>query len=138
MRFLVSFVTTFLFFGFSGASLAHTEESTIQQATTDRKLGPGDKGYKHFELHEAYQKLYSSGKCNCKTGECRPTKYRLNAKSSSGADVLVDGVWYPAPIEALRPPKAVPEELWRDDAHVCAFITQQGMVIECVIINIPT
>jgi len=101
-------------------------------------LQPGDLGYKHTEeRHKAYQEFFRGGRCNCNTGQCRATIARPNKESPSGIDMKIDGKWYPIPAEVLHR-KAIPEELKRDEAHVCAFrpVTPRTTPpIECAIYN---
>ncbi|HEX9609097.1 MAG TPA: hypothetical protein VGA06_02725 [Candidatus Paceibacterota bacterium] len=92
--------------------------------------------YRHEELHQYYQKLFSQGKCNCKTGQCRPTTYRLDSSSPSGVEVQIDGTWHDPPPESLLHKNQIPPELWHYDAHVCAYPNNNGgYVIECTVIN---
>lgn len=103
--------------------------------TGAEELQPGDRGYKHSEMHLYYQELFSGGKCNCQKGECRPTLYRLNANSPSGVQVILNRQWVDVPYEAIQPRQSVPPELWVDMAHICAFVVNGRLVVECAIIN---
>lgn len=103
---------------------------------------PGDFGYRHDELHPFYQKVFSSGKCSCSSGECRPTRARASRKSPVGVEVLINRVWCPVSTEALitqEDKKSIPAELRVDEAHVCAgeLTDSHGCPVEqeCVIIN---
>lgn len=115
------------------ASVAHAAEPST---STPQTLGPGDKGYKHDEFHEHYQKLFKDGDCYCRTGQCRPTIYRIDPTSPSRIEVKIDGGWYDVPVKALRTKQSVPPELWHESAHVCAYPRPTGgYEIECAIIN---
>ena len=129
------------------------------------ELKPGDFGYKHSEHHHtyqqigrtrvaelpsdlseqelrgAYEKIFTTGKCHCAAGECRPTEYRANRNAKSGFDVKIDGAWCEVPMKAWLPNEKVPAELLVDPAHVCAEKAPQNQAcpppdnIECVIIS---
>lgn len=106
--------------------------------------GLGDKGYLAEEYGSTYQLLYSSGKCYCKSGYCRPTKLRESPDAvETGYQVLIDGDWYNVPRASLHNEKTLSPELWEmlsgnGDGHVCAYPILDSdvvadMVIECVI-----
>jgi hypothetical protein len=103
-----------------------------------KSLGPGDTGYMHEELHGVYRTFFG-GKCPCTVGECRPTVIRPSAARGSGMDVLVDGVWYPVPEDAIKLRHGIPSELLQFPAHVCARQHYDSgkptPVIECVVYN---
>jgi hypothetical protein len=103
------------------------------------KLGPGDQGYRHEELHELYQGFFQ-GKCPCSIGECRPTMVRPNAAVPDTAmEVLIDGSWYPVPKDAVKLRENIPIQLLTYPAHVCArryyLSGRLAPLIECVIYN---
>lgn len=102
------------------------------------ELQLGDKGYRHTEMHPYYQKLFGNGRCNCHTGECRPTDYRNSRQSPSGVQVLHNRVWIDVPVEAIQPRQSVPPELWQDPAHICAYENNGAILVECAIINAGT
>ncbi|HEY4502247.1 MAG TPA: hypothetical protein VJH21_00230 [Candidatus Paceibacterota bacterium] len=129
------------------AYFAHDEyqdayKDLLVEVNTD--LQPGDKGYRTNEFDPLYQELYSSGKCNCKHGYCRPTDVRstiLGAKS--GYDVVVNRHWFPVPLDALQHERTLSKELMRKlmkkgvRAHVCAYddpTVPGGQRIECVVL----
>lgn len=102
-------------------------------------LKPGDYGYMHKCLHEAYKKLYEKAKCHCHTGYCRPTHLRTH---NGVRQVLISGHWYDVADEALRGRNKIPEELWHQPGHVCARPTGNTLSdgrpeqdTECVVDN---
>lgn len=105
------------------------------QAFANDELGPGDKGYRHEEMHPFYKLLFGQGRCNCHTGECRPTIYRTDNRSPSGIQVILNGEWIDVPQESIQMKQSVPPELWPDPAHICAFMRNGELVVECAIIN---
>jgi hypothetical protein len=165
---IVTFLLTTLFTGITTAAWSqhrHQDEVVVLQ--------PGDKDYEHERYHEPYQrfwrhvngvddlqpsdhnymsekfgptykKLYAGGKCACKAGYCRPTKWRLTELGApSGYDILVNRQWMPVPEGALHNEKTLPPELWAElmkdaDAHVCAYPDESvvgfGQRIECAIV----
>ncbi len=134
----------------STTASAQPTQSELPKADRDRcnKVGPdgqplllrpGDEGYRHACLHQYYKQLYDAGKCHCHTGYCRPTRIRYVAGIS---EVLISGVWYEFPREALKRKAEVPPELWEHEAHVCAHplggTDEKGrpkVNIECVMEN---
>lgn len=116
------------------------DEPDCREYWPDGKLKqPGDYGYGHRCLHPEYRKLYSSGKCHCHTGACRPTRFR---EGQNGTEVLIDGNWYTFSPEALRRKNVVPEGLWPQEGHVCALPTGKLLpdgrpehILECVLDN---
>lgn len=101
--------------------------------------GPGDRGYRHEELHDYYQS-YFKGKCPCADGECRPTIVRPNAAvPGTGMEVLIDGQWFAVPEKVLQTRINIPPELLVYPAHVCARPTWVDgayvPMIECVVFN---
>lgn len=126
-----------------------------------KTLGLGDYGYKHLELHTAYQelskrladatplpdetkkalgdaygKIFGSGRCHCSTGQCRPTTYRSDEYSPTGVDLFVDGKWCAVPKSAFLSREelkrvGVPEILMMFDAHVCASDSNIDLVTGC-------
>lgn len=107
----------------------------------ESKLLPGDKGFRHKQMHPFYQKLFAKGKCACHTGECRPTIYRSSSTSPSGVQVVLNRVWIDVPKAAIQEKMSVPPELWVDPAHICAFedrdegMRKKHIKVECAIIN---
>lgn len=102
------------------------------------ELQPGDKGYRHGEFHESYQKFFDQGRCNCSTGECRATEFRPNDESLTGIQVKVEGKWCDVSKKALIQPKdGIPPQLWGAQAHVCAYdsiVSDKCPYIECAVI----
>jgi hypothetical protein len=163
---LLVLIAAFLMFGMGG-SWSHDLK---YQETKD--LQPGDVGYDHERYHETYkrlvttvngdslqpsdekymsdkfgptyQKLYSGGKCSCKSGYCRPSKWRpTELGSPTGYDILVNRQWVPVPKGALHNEKTLPLELWKElmrgaSAHVCAYpdvnVKHFGQRVECAIV----
>lgn len=108
----------------------------------NQTLGPGDKGYRLDEFQPTYRGVYSSGKCACKSGYCRPTDTRpTELGSPTGKDILVQGVWMPVPMDSLQNEKTLTPELMQAlltgaHAHVCAYPDSSapyGYRIECSI-----
>lgn len=107
-------------------------------------LEPGDENYRKDELGDTYQHLYDEGKCACKSGYCRPTKYRrTELGADSGWDVIVNRVWVPVPLYALHHEGTLSRELFNElmataDAHVCAYTNwrsiERKVEIECAIV----
>ena len=108
------------------------------------ELTPGDEQYMSEEYGSTYKKLYRSGKCACKSGYCRPTKWRpTELGASTGYDILVNRQWMPVPEGALHNEKSLPPELWSElmsgaEAHACAYpdsrVANFGQRIECAIV----
>jgi hypothetical protein len=111
---------------------AHAQSTTTEAEPDCREYHangrlkqPGDYGYGHRCLHPHYQKLYSSGKCHCHTGACRPTVFRTRREKTGEVvrEVLIDRHWYTFDEATRRHKNAVPEALWSQDGHVCAMPT---------------
>jgi len=109
--------------------------AVLGSAVNAEELQPGDKGYRHNEMHPHYQQLFTSDRCVCGVGECRPTIYRIDEKSPSGIEVKLNGHWVSVPEHAILKNRSVPPELWNDPAHVCAYQSIGYTIVECAIIN---
>jgi hypothetical protein len=100
---------------------------------------PGDYGYKHWMYHASYQQLFGAlGHCACGDGECRVTDWRTTQlESPKGYDVIYQRSWYALPITAWMPddPKLIPADLFRERAHICAYVIDRKVVIACALIN---
>ena len=102
------------------------------------EMQPGDKGYKHNELHNSYQELFTSMKCSCGVGECRATVWKYSKTSPHGYAVKIDGNWYDLQQDTkLVNPDAVSTSLKVDPAHVCAYGFFKNFTIPCALINRP-
>jgi hypothetical protein len=106
-------------------------------------LGLGDEKYLQEKYGGTYKQLYSSGKCACKSGYCRPTLARpTQLDAETGYDVIINGEWVPVPKGTLHHEKSLSPELWaalmaEAGAHVCAYpdtTAPYGQRIECVIV----
>lgn len=115
-------------------------------------LGPGDEGYRKEELQSTYGELYSSQKCHCKSGYCRPTVVRpTQLAAETGLDILVNRAWRPIPKNSLHHERTLSPELMLKlfpphegiqtadgymRGHVCAYETESSgrLTIECAII----
>lgn len=98
--------------------------TTTSNAAQAEELKLGDKGYRHTEFHEHYQKVFTTTSCHCSTGECRPTDWKVGTPPKgpyTSFFVKVDGEWCPVRRDAMLEKKQVPPELWVDPAHVCAY-----------------
>ena len=120
------------------SALVLLNATTIPAYADDTTLLPGDKGYRHEEMHEHYQKLFDSGRCYCHTGECRPTIFRSEKESPSGIQVMVNGIWVDVPKESILQRSTIPKELWEYPAHVCVYGQGKQLKVECVVINATT
>ena len=81
------------------------------------------RGFQHCALHLEYQVAFAQWKCQCYTGQCRPTEFRRSrsANSVTGYEIMVDGQWFDIPAEAFRKERAnMTGPLLAWDAHVCA------------------
>ncbi len=119
-------------------------EEGIAEAKRKEPKQPGDNGYQKDDedLLPAYQKVFDSGKCNCSTGECRPTIFRSTqqtAENPRGVEVRVNRRWCPPSKNTVfLELRDIPTELTKDEAHVCAYgeADRSGCPhLECVRIN---
>ncbi|HVU75333.1 MAG TPA: hypothetical protein VHD38_00635 [Candidatus Paceibacterota bacterium] len=98
------------------------------------------RGFMHCELHPYYQIVFPKWGCNCSTGECRPTDFKLvepSAECPEGVMIMVDGVYCPVPRDALHKEKAtIPAALLQWPAHVCCLSTPPDPKITCAWINV--
>lgn len=99
---------------------AFTEAS--KQAELGTKNGLSD------TLKKGYEDVFSTLKCHCSTGQCRPTEpFRWN-NARHRLEGLVDGHWVHIPQEALKRvdmtkvrPDILAEMLSVSSAHICAI-----------------
>ncbi len=115
---------------------------------TEKRIGY--RGFDHCRLHADYQKVFPQAGCNCYTGQCRPTEWRLakahTADNPDGIEIYISGGWYPIPAGVLHKfygdagPRAVPMNMLDYDAHVCASDPSPGNPpqIECAWIKDPS
>lgn len=101
-------------------------------ANADQDLQPGDKGYRHTDFHGSYQAIFNSGRCNCHTGECRPTRYRI---VEGKLQMILNRKWVDIPDHAIQPRESVPANLWAEEAHICAFYVNGILNVECAIVT---
>ena len=106
------------------------------------------KGFKHCGYHSLYQTSFKDWNCQCYSGQCRPTEFRVapvTAANPVGLEVQINGSWFPIPENALRKERAnMSPELLKWMAHACAndpiFDEKKEKLvspphIECVWIN---
>ena len=109
------------------------------------------KGFKHCEYHSLYQTSFKDWNCQCYSGQCRPTEFRVapvTATNQTGLEVQINGSWFPIPQNALRKERAnMSPDLLKWMAHACAndptfeqldektIVVKAPPHIECVWIN---
>jgi len=131
----------FLLF-FAGASLAEEEDHDH-----GKELRLGDKGFGHTpEAHDIYQRFFTSAKCSCTNGQCRPSSWarvEVSAKAPAGIVVLVDRKWCGVTEDILNKQYNIPGDVYADlaklgyRAHVCATASPADgktcPTVECVV-----
>ena len=111
-----------------------------------KKAELGDDGYgtddKDLDLPDKYQKVFDTGKCNCATGECRPTEIRATIPTPDnprGVLFKINRQWCPPTKNTYFLEKTeVPPELLVFPAHICAgdpLANQRCPVVECARVN---
>ncbi len=94
------------------------------QVCVDKETKIGYMGFKHCEYHDLYQKSFKNWNCQCYSGQCRPTEFRIASVTESnpiGLEVFINGGWFPVPPHSLRKEKAnMAQELLQWMAHACA------------------
>lgn len=115
----------------------HNHYQKVFRNFETKQAGLGDEGHDKETLLPHYNNFFATWKCNCSTGQCRPTKFRTVAR---GLEAWIDQKWVWVPPESLRKPdlKLLPAELLAYEGHACAVPNpgQPEPFIECAWRNV--